>query len=99
MMRAQASGNASRVSSACSIHLIVRACAVRTCQREADTPHTVVDHVCRSREGGGRGGTASLKVGNGPRPLKSTQRHGPFWGLVTCDMGFKKIVTWDMIIS
>ena len=26
-------------------------------------------------------------------------RHGPFWGLVTCDMGFEKIVTWDMTIS
>ena len=24
---------------------------------------------------------------NGPRPLKSTQRHGPYWGLVICNMG------------
>ena len=29
----------------------------------------------------------------GPRPLKSTGRHGAFWGLVTCDKGSKKIVT------
>ena len=35
----------------------------------------------------------------GPRPLKSTRRHGPFWSLLTFDMAFKKIVTWDMIIS
>ena len=26
----------------------------------------------------------------GPRPLKSTQRHGAFCGLATCDMGFLK---------
>ena len=38
-------------------------------------------------------------ISYGPRPLKSTWRHGPFWGLVTCDMGLKKIVTWDMDIS
>ena len=31
-------------------------------------------------------------------PIKSTQRHGPFWG-VTCDIGVEKIMTWDMSIS
>ena len=31
--------------------------------------------------------------------LKSTRRHGPFWGLVTCDMAFYKIVIWDLAIS
>ena len=49
-----------------------------------------------------KGGTkrfGGVIVQYGPRPLNSTGQHGPFWGLVTCDMGFKKIVTWDMIIS
>ena len=37
----------------------------------------------------------------GPRPLKSTRRHGPFWAynIVTCDMDFFNIVTWDMAVS
>ena len=35
----------------------------------------------------------------GSRPLKSTRRHRPFLGLVTCDIDFYKIATWDMAIS
>ena len=35
----------------------------------------------------------------GPRPLKSTGRHGAFKALVTWDMGIKMIVTRDMDIS
>ena len=55
----------------------------------------------RPYEGSSLANQKSRKLGvfDGPRPLNSTRRHGPFWGLVTCDMGIKMIVTWDMIIS
>ena len=34
-----------------------------------------------------------------PWPLKLILGKWPFWGLMTCDMELKKIVTSDMIIS
>ena len=46
-----------------------------------------------------RNGCLFYPQSNGPRPLKSTGRHGPFNALVTCDMRYKGIVTWDMGIS
>ena len=66
------------------------------------TPHgamLVLKKLDKLEESGIREVDLTVSVYNGPRPLKSTWRHGPFWGLVTCDMGFKKIVTWDMGIS